>query len=91
MTQDRSYFAHETAAIDQPCQVGVGTKIWHFTDIMRDWVIGERCNIGKNVRCLNRNELHDRVRRVHVRSMRPQLPTQGERGQPCYLRWRFVA
>lgn len=46
---ERSYFAHETAVIDEPCRIGAGTKIWHFTHVMRDSVIGERCNIGQNV------------------------------------------
>jgi UDP-2-acetamido-3-amino-2,3-dideoxy-glucuronate N-acetyltransferase len=44
-----AYFAHETAVIDQPCRIGAGSKIWHFSHIMRDCVIGERCNIGQNV------------------------------------------
>lgn len=43
------YFAHETAVIDQPCQIGKGTKIWHFSHIMQNCVIGEGCNIGQNV------------------------------------------
>jgi len=43
------YFAHETAVIDQPCEIGTGTKIWHFSHVMRDSRIGERCNIGQNV------------------------------------------
>jgi len=44
-----SYFAHETAVIDDPSRIGSGTKIWHFSHIMRDTVLGERCNIGQNV------------------------------------------
>jgi UDP-2-acetamido-3-amino-2,3-dideoxy-glucuronate N-acetyltransferase len=43
------YFAHESAYIDQPCEIGVGTKIWHFSHIMSGCRIGERCNIGQNV------------------------------------------
>ncbi|MAY85087.1 MAG: N-acetyltransferase [Flavobacteriales bacterium] len=42
------YFAHETAVIDQPCEIGKGTKIWHFSHVMQDSVIGENCNIGQN-------------------------------------------
>ena len=45
----KKYFAHETSVIDQPCKIGNGTKIWHFTHIMKDCVIGENCNIGQNV------------------------------------------
>lgn len=43
------YFAHETAVIDEGCIIGEGTKIWHFSHIMPNCVIGERCNIGQNV------------------------------------------
>ena len=43
------YFAHETAIIDEGCRIGAGTKIWHFSHIMPNCVIGERCNIGQNV------------------------------------------
>ncbi|MBL1278791.1 MAG: N-acetyltransferase [Fluviicola sp.] len=44
-----SYFAHETAVIDEGCQIGGGTKIWHFSHIMPNCIIGEKCNIGQNV------------------------------------------
>lgn len=46
---EKSYFAHETAIIDEGCSIGVGTKIWHFSHIMPNCVIGEGCNIGQNV------------------------------------------
>jgi len=42
------FFAHETAVIDQGCQIGKGTKIWHFTHVMPKAIIGEKCNIGQN-------------------------------------------
>lgn len=44
-----NYFAHETAVIDDGAQIGEGTKIWHFSHIMPESVIGENCNIGQNV------------------------------------------
>lgn len=44
-----SYFAHETAVIDEGCIIGAGTKIWHFSHIMTGCVIGENCNFGQNV------------------------------------------
>jgi UDP-2-acetamido-3-amino-2,3-dideoxy-glucuronate N-acetyltransferase len=47
--EPKGYFAHETAVIDEPTEVGVGTKIWHFSHVMRDSRIGARCNIGQNV------------------------------------------
>jgi UDP-2-acetamido-3-amino-2,3-dideoxy-glucuronate N-acetyltransferase len=44
-----SYFAHETAVIDEGCEIGAGTKIWHFSHIMPQCKIGEQCNLGQNV------------------------------------------
>jgi UDP-2-acetamido-3-amino-2,3-dideoxy-glucuronate N-acetyltransferase len=44
-----SYFAHETAVIDEGCIIGAGTKIWHFCHIMTGCIIGENCNFGQNV------------------------------------------
>ncbi len=43
------YFVHESSYVDAGCRIGKGTKIWHFSHIMRDCVIGEDCNIGQNV------------------------------------------
>ena len=43
------YFAHQTAIIDENCEIGEGTKIWHFCHIMSGCKIGKRCNIGQNV------------------------------------------
>jgi len=43
------YFAHQTAIIDENCEIGEGTKIWHFSHIMSGCKIGKRCNIGQNV------------------------------------------
>ena len=44
-----SYFAHETAVVDTGCEIGAGTKIWHFSHIMPNCTIGKNCNIGQNV------------------------------------------
>lgn len=44
-----SFFAHETAVIDEGCAIGKGSKIWHFSHIMSNCIIGEECNIGQNV------------------------------------------
>lgn len=46
---EKDFFAHETAVVDEGCTIGRGTKIWHFSHIMKDSVIGEKCNIGQNV------------------------------------------
>ena len=42
-------FIHESSYVDDGCQIGAGTKVWHFSHIMKDCVIGENCNIGQNV------------------------------------------
>ena len=44
-----SYFAHKTAVIDEGCKIGKGTKIWHFSHVMANSVLGENCNLGQNV------------------------------------------
>jgi UDP-2-acetamido-3-amino-2,3-dideoxy-glucuronate N-acetyltransferase len=44
-----SYFLHESSYVDMPCQIGKGTKIWHFSHIMKNSKIGRNCNIGQNV------------------------------------------
>ncbi|MCC7051082.1 MAG: N-acetyltransferase [Bacteroidia bacterium] len=46
---ENEYFSHESAYIDQGCKIGKGVKIWHFTHIMPNCIIGENCNIGQNV------------------------------------------
>lgn len=47
--QEKPYFAHETAVIDEGAQVGAGTKIWHFSHLMSGCQVGPDCNIGQNV------------------------------------------
>ena len=49
MGEKKEYFVHESAYVDQPCEIGNGTKIWHFAHIMKDVKIGERCILGQNV------------------------------------------
>ncbi len=44
-----NYFAHPTAVIDEGCEIGEGTKIWHFSHIMPRCIIGKNCNLGQNV------------------------------------------
>lgn len=43
------YFAHETAVVDAGCEIGDGTKIWHFTHVMAGARLGAGCNLGQNV------------------------------------------
>ncbi len=46
---DNTYFAHQSAFVDEGCTIGEGTKIWHFSHIMSNCTIGQNCNIGQNV------------------------------------------
>lgn len=43
------YFVHETSIIDENVEIGNGTKIWHFSHVQSDSVIGENCSFGQNV------------------------------------------
>jgi len=43
------FFVHPTACVDQPCEIGAGTKIWHFCHISKGARIGEHCTLGQNV------------------------------------------
>ncbi len=46
---DKNYFVHSSAYVDEPCEIGQGTKIWHFCHVMPHARIGERCVLGQNV------------------------------------------
>ncbi|WKB82825.1 acyltransferase [Cellulophaga lytica] len=46
---NKSYFSHNSAFIDDDCIIGEETKIWHFSHIMSNCTIGKKCNIGQNV------------------------------------------
>ncbi len=50
---DRNYFVHESAYVDQPCEIGAGTKVWHFSHVQSGARIGERCILGQNVNVAN--------------------------------------
>jgi len=47
--QVKGYFVHESAFIDEPVSIGEGTKIWHFSHVMKETRIGKNCIIGQNV------------------------------------------
>ncbi len=42
-------FVHSSSFVDDPCEIGEGTKIWHFSHVMKDCRIGRNCNLGQNV------------------------------------------
>ena len=46
---EKKYFVHESSYVDEPCAIGSGTKIWHFSHVMKDCEIGKNCNVGQNV------------------------------------------
>jgi len=49
MGKKKDYFVHESAYVDEPCEIGKGTKVWHFSHIMKNAKIGENCIFGQNV------------------------------------------
>lgn len=57
-----SYFAHSTAVIDNGAQIGAGTKIWHFSHVMSNAIIGQNCNIGQNVYIDNQTKIGNGVK-----------------------------
>jgi UDP-2-acetamido-3-amino-2,3-dideoxy-glucuronate N-acetyltransferase len=48
-SMEQDYYVHPSSYVDDPCTIGPGTKIWHFSHIMKNSRIGARCNIGQNV------------------------------------------
>jgi len=60
--EERNYFVHESSYIDAPCEIGEGTKIWHFCHIMSGARIGRHCNIGQNVVISPRVSIGDNVK-----------------------------
>jgi UDP-2-acetamido-3-amino-2,3-dideoxy-glucuronate N-acetyltransferase len=57
-----AYYAHETACIDQPCEIGAGTKIWHFSHILKGARLGRDCSLGQNVSIANDVVIGDNVK-----------------------------
>lgn len=60
--ETKSYFAHESAYVDQPCDIGEGTKIWHFCHIMKNSQIGKYCIFGQNVHVASGVVIGDNVK-----------------------------
>ncbi len=49
VTTDKKYFVHESSYVDEPCEIGEGTKVWHFSHVLKGAKIGKNCSIGQNV------------------------------------------
>jgi len=50
---EEGFFVHPSAYVDEPCEIGAGTKIWHFSHVMRSARIGRHCVLGQNVHVAN--------------------------------------
>ncbi|MCL5027890.1 MAG: N-acetyltransferase [Bacteroidetes bacterium] len=53
MAIDKNYFIHESSYVDEPCEIGEGTKIWHFCHIQKNSKIGRNCVFGQNINVAN--------------------------------------
>lgn len=53
MIENKKYFMHESSYIDEPCEIGEGTKIWHFCHVQKNSKIGKSCVLGQNVNVAN--------------------------------------
>ncbi len=62
MPERPGVFIHPTAVVDEPCEIGEGTKIWHFCHVMRDAKIGRHCIFGQNVFVARGVEIGDHVK-----------------------------
>ena len=58
----KTYFIHPTAVVEEPCTIGEGTKIWHFTHVMPGVSMGRNCNLGQNVFVGDNVSIGDNVR-----------------------------
>ncbi|MEM6964370.1 MAG: acyltransferase [Bacteroidota bacterium] len=58
----KNYFCHESAYLDEGCEIGEGTKIWHFCHVMKNAKIGKNCSLGQNVFVASKVILGDHVK-----------------------------
>jgi UDP-2-acetamido-3-amino-2,3-dideoxy-glucuronate N-acetyltransferase len=56
------YYAHPTSTVDEPCTIGIGTRIWHYSHIMPEACIGEDCTLGQNVLVASNVRIGNRVK-----------------------------
>lgn len=62
MTSSAEAYIHPTAVVDLPCQIGLGTQLWHFSHVMKDSRIGDNCILGQNVMVGSKCAIGDRVK-----------------------------
>ena len=60
--EEKTYYAHPTALVDDPADIGEGTKIWHFCHVMAHSKIGKGCSLGQNVFVASRVIIGDNVK-----------------------------
>lgn len=51
--ENKNYFVHESSYVDEPCEIGEGTKIWHFCHVQKNSKIGKNCVLGQNINVAN--------------------------------------
>src|ERR1017187_1472410 len=61
-SMEANYYVHPSSYVDIPCEIGEGTKIWHFTHIMPHARIGAGCNLGQNVLVSSHVEIGNNVK-----------------------------
>lgn len=49
MSNERPYFVHSSAFVDEPATIGAGSTVWHFTHVSSGATLGEGCRLGQNV------------------------------------------
>ena len=59
MENKKNYFIHESSYVDEPCEIGEGTKIWHFSHIQKNSKIGKNCVFGQNINVANNVTIGD--------------------------------
>ena len=57
-----NYFIHSSSYIDEPVKIGDGTKIWHFSHILKNAVIGKDCVLGQNIHVAEEVVIGNRVK-----------------------------
>jgi UDP-2-acetamido-3-amino-2,3-dideoxy-glucuronate N-acetyltransferase len=60
--KEKKYFVHESSFVDDGCDIGEGTKIWHFSHVQSGSVIGKKCSLGQNVNVANKVKIGNQVK-----------------------------